>query len=140
VYSGKPDSGEELEKSMEKQLHDDFAAVRESAEAAAKAFSGGLKQARNSANSELKNLLADVEELLLHVSNVNASDIAKVRSKVEDSLASAKSTLTDAAQQTRARVRDAVRTTDDTVHESPWIAVGIAAAVGVVVGLALGKR
>jgi ElaB/YqjD/DUF883 family membrane-anchored ribosome-binding protein len=125
---------------MEKQLHDDFAAVRESAEAAAKAFGGGLKQARNSANSELKNLLADVEELLLHVSNVNASDISKVRRKVEDSLASAKSTLTDAAQQTRARVRDAVKTTDDTVHESPWMAVGVAAAVGVVIGLALGKR
>ena len=125
---------------MESQLNEDFASVRASAEAAAKAFTSGLKQARASASSELKSLLADVEEVLRHVAKVSNADIAKVRGKVEDTLASAKSTLADAADQTRAGVRDAVQSADDTVRESPWVAVGVAAGIGVLIGLALGKR
>jgi ElaB/YqjD/DUF883 family membrane-anchored ribosome-binding protein len=125
---------------MESHLNDDLASVRASAEAAAKAFNNGLKHARATASSELKSLLADVDELLRHVAKVGDADIAKVRSKVEDTLASAKTTLADAAQQTREGVRDAVQSADDTVRENPWMAVGVAAALGVLIGLALGKR
>ena len=36
--------------------------------------------------------------------------------------------------------KQAARATDEYVHENPWKAVGIAAGVGLVVGLLIGRR
>jgi ElaB/YqjD/DUF883 family membrane-anchored ribosome-binding protein len=38
------------------------------------------------------------------------------------------------------RAKDAVKTTDDYVHEHPWNAVGMAAAAGLVVGILLARK
>ena len=36
--------------------------------------------------------------------------------------------------------KEAAQTTDEFVHEHPWKAVGIAAGVGLIVGLLIGRR
>jgi ElaB/YqjD/DUF883 family membrane-anchored ribosome-binding protein len=36
--------------------------------------------------------------------------------------------------------KEAAHTTDEFVHEHPWKAVGIAAGVGLIVGLLIGRR
>jgi ElaB/YqjD/DUF883 family membrane-anchored ribosome-binding protein len=38
------------------------------------------------------------------------------------------------------RTKQAARVTDEYVHENPWKAVGIAAGVGLIVGLLIGRR
>ena len=38
------------------------------------------------------------------------------------------------------RAKDAAKATDDYVHENPWQAIGIAAAVGLVAGLLMSRR
>jgi ElaB/YqjD/DUF883 family membrane-anchored ribosome-binding protein len=38
------------------------------------------------------------------------------------------------------RTKDAARATDAYIHENPWQAIGVAAGVGLVVGLLTGRR
>jgi ElaB/YqjD/DUF883 family membrane-anchored ribosome-binding protein len=48
--------------------------------------------------------------------------------------------MSDAQAALLARTRAAARTTDEYVHVHPWKAVGVAAGVGLVVGLLIGRR
>lgn len=95
---------------------------------------------KDSAASEIKSLIADVEDLVARVSDLKDADVIKVRNKVEQAIASAKQGLSDGADAVKRKARQAASTADDYVHESPWQALGIAALVGVVVGILATRR
>jgi ElaB/YqjD/DUF883 family membrane-anchored ribosome-binding protein len=90
--------------------------------------------------SELQNLMADVEELVKRVANVSDAEIARVRERVERTLASVKASAAEGASAARAYAQNASAATDDYVHERPWTAVGLAAAVGVLIGFFASRR
>ena len=62
------------------------------------------------------------------------------RSTVKMALGAAKSALYDSASQVRGQARRVTRTTDAYVHDNPWQVVGIAAVVGVVLGVMMSRR
>ena len=90
--------------------------------------------------TEWRNLVADVEDLIKKVANVKDAEIAEIRSKVEHTLAQAKDAATQGVANIRGFTRDAQRATDEYVHESPWAAIGVAAAVGVLIGFLSATR
>jgi len=90
--------------------------------------------------AEWRNLVTDVEDLIKKVANVNDEEIAEIRAKVEQTLAKAKTAAKDGVANVRGYARDARAATDEYVHESPWSAIGLAAAVGVVIGILVGRR
>ena len=67
-------------------------------------------------------------------------EIARVRAKVKMALAAAKSALSDSAAQVRGQARQVTKTTDNYVRDNPWQVVGIAAAVGIVLGMIMTRR
>lgn len=89
---------------------------------------------------EWRNLVADVEDLIKKVANVDDEEVAEIRAKVEDTLAKAKSSATESVTALRDQADDVTEATDKYVRQNPWAAVGIAAAVGVVIGLIAGRR
>ena len=89
---------------------------------------------------DLKVVVADAEELLKATANQTGERIAAARAKAEDSLRAAKVRLTEAQAAVVKQVKVAAKTTDDYVHENPWQAVGIAAAVGLVLGALISRR
>lgn len=91
-------------------------------------------------SGEIRNLIADVEDLLKGVANVGDADIARLRARVMDTVQQAKTTLKDRTETLRAQATDAATVADDYVRERPWVAIGIAAAVGVAVGMLAGRR
>lgn len=98
-------------------------------------------------SAEWRNLVADVEDLVKKVANVDDAEIAQIRSKVEETLAKAKTSAGEgvaAARESvaaaRARVGEASEATDEYVRENPWAAIGIAAAIGIVIGFVAGRR
>lgn len=90
--------------------------------------------------ADFKVVVADAEALLKATANQGGETIAAIRAKAEISLANAKARLTDAQDALLEKSRLAARATDDYVHENPWRAVGIAAGMGVIIGLLIGRR
>lgn len=89
---------------------------------------------------EWHRLVADVEDLVKKVAHVDDDEIAEIRSKVEDTLAEAKSSAAAGIAAVRGQAEDASEATDEYVHENPWAAIGIAAAVGIIIGFVAGRR
>lgn len=90
--------------------------------------------------ADLKTVIADAEELLAVTSGQTGEKVAALRERMTANLRTARHKLEDIEAAVRERARDAARATDDYVHENPWQAIGMAAGVGLLVGLLIGRR
>lgn len=89
---------------------------------------------------DFRAVVADAEELLRATANQAGEKVGAARERIQDSLHKAKVKLAEAEDIIVQRSKQAARATDDFVHENPWQAVGAAAAVGLVLGLLIGRR
>lgn len=87
------------------------------------------------ASEELRAFLADVDDLVKRVANVADADVARVRVRVANALGDIKRSAGDTADSLRERARAAADTANEYVRERPWTAIGLAAAIGVIVGV-----
>ncbi len=84
--------------------------------------------------------VADAEELLrLTADNVGES-ATELRQRMRDRLSRTKDELTHLQHVTVAKAKAAGHATDEYVHEHPWKSIGIAAGLGLVVGLLISRR
>ncbi len=90
--------------------------------------------------SDFKVVIADAEALIRATANQGGEAVGNLRAKAEESLAAAKVKLADAQDALIEKGKVAAQATDDYVHEKPWHAVGIAAGIGLVIGLLIGRR
>ena len=90
--------------------------------------------------SDFKVVIADAEALIRATANQGGEAVVNLRAKAEESLAAAKVKLADAQDALIEKGKIAAQATDDYVHEKPWHAVGIAAGVGLFIGLLIGRR
>lgn len=88
---------------------------------------------------DLRVVVADAEELLRATAGQAGEKVAVARERIQQNLAVAKERLVAAEQAVVARARQAAKVTDDYVHENPWRAVGIAAGVGLVIGMLISR-
>lgn len=100
----------------------------------------GFDNVKAVASGEIKNLIADVEDLMARISDLKDADVVRVRSKVLRAVDAAKASLTDGADTIKRQAQQVASTADDYVHDSPWQAIGIAALVGAVVGILATRR
>jgi ElaB/YqjD/DUF883 family membrane-anchored ribosome-binding protein len=89
---------------------------------------------------DFKVLVSDAEALLKATASQSGEAVAAMRARVTESLAAAKDKLSEAERVALAKAKAAAVATDEYVHEKPWHAVGIAAGVGLVIGLLIGRR
>ena len=89
---------------------------------------------------DLRNVIHDAEELLKLTAQDAGDEAAALRDRVRSRLLDAKDSLLQLQEGAVERAKEAGRTADDYVHDHPWQAIGIAGAVGVVVGLLIGRR
>jgi len=85
--------------------------------------------------SDLKVLIGDAEELLKATANQAGEKVATVRQRIEQSLHEGKRSLAEAEDILVDKSKEAATAADAYVRENPWNAVGIAAGVGLVLGL-----
>ncbi len=90
--------------------------------------------------ADLKVVVADTEELLRATAGQAGEKVSAIRDRLQDHLANAKASLADAQAAMVDRAKQVGRYTDDYVHDNPWRSVGIAAGVGLVIGLLIGRR
>jgi ElaB/YqjD/DUF883 family membrane-anchored ribosome-binding protein len=90
--------------------------------------------------ADLKVLIGDTEELLRATAGQAGEKIATARERIQASLAVYKDKLVDAEEAMMERTKEAARATDEYVHDHPWQAVGVAGAVGFLLGMLIARR
>lgn len=90
--------------------------------------------------ADLKTVMNDAEALLRATSAQTGEKIQEVRARAEESLRQAKARLSSIEDEALRRAREVADATDEYVRENPWQSVGIAAGVGLLLGLLLSRR
>ena len=90
--------------------------------------------------SDIKSVISDAEEMLSATADQAGEKVATLRARVQARLHDAKVRLGEAEAVLVAKTKAAARATDAYVHESPWVSIGVAASVGLLLGLALTRR
>jgi len=78
---------------------------------------------------ELRNVIADAEELLRATADHAGPKVQEVRERAEESLRAA-----------REHLQGAGRHLDSQVRENPWAAVGVAVGIGLIAGILLSRK
>lgn len=104
------------------------------------ADSSQVRSVRDYANGQINNFIENVEDLTNSLKNIDTPEIARVKAKVKIALAAAKSALADGAAQVSTQARQVSKTTDTFVRDNPWQVVGIAALIGITVGILVSRR
>ncbi|MDX9944843.1 MAG: DUF883 family protein [Azonexus sp.] len=90
--------------------------------------------------SDLKVVIADTEELLRATTDVAGEKMGELRERLGVRLRDAKDRVIDLEHAMIDKTKAAARATDDFVHDQPWKAVGVAAALGLALGVLIGRR
>ena len=85
--------------------------------------------------TDLRALIGDAEELLRATANQAGEQVAVLRKRIEESLKEGTETLADAEEVLFDTTKDAAEAASTYIQKNPWSAVGIAAGVGLVLGL-----
>jgi ElaB/YqjD/DUF883 family membrane-anchored ribosome-binding protein len=88
-----------------------------------------MDTAGNSWMKDLQAIMADAEELLRATADQAGPRVQEARARTEEALRSARERLQSTGQQLDAQVR-----------ENPWVAVGVAAGIGLLVGVLLARK
>lgn len=89
---------------------------------------------------DLKLVVADAEELLRATASQAGERAAAARARIEQSLERARVKLDEVESAVADSTRQVANAADEYVHEHPWSAVGVAAGIGLIVGLLMSRR
>ena len=90
--------------------------------------------------ADLKEVMIDAEALLSATAHDASASVAELRTKAQASLSRAKEGLLEAQGAVIDKAKVAAKATDVYVHENPWKSVGVAAGVGLLLGMLIGRR
>lgn len=89
---------------------------------------------------ESQEILHKTEQLISDAASATGKEAEALQARVIAGLREAKERLADAEKIAVDKARAAAKATDVYVHENPWKAIGIGAAVGVVIGMLIARR
>lgn len=92
------------------------------------------------ASRELHAFLADVETLIQEATTMTGVELGRAKAKIRERTAAAKRSMLAMGDTISDRARAGVNATNGYVHEQPWQAIGVGAALGLLVGFALARR
>jgi ElaB/YqjD/DUF883 family membrane-anchored ribosome-binding protein len=90
--------------------------------------------------TDVKTVLSDAETLLKQAASTSGEKAAELRERGMGMLRQAKEKAQDLQDAVVHKSKAAARATDDYVHDHPWQAVGVAAGVGLLIGLLLNRK
>jgi ElaB/YqjD/DUF883 family membrane-anchored ribosome-binding protein len=96
--------------------------------------------ARDKLLDDFNQVVNDTEALLKSMAAAGGDKASALRSSVEESLEATRRRLRDLQEAAVDKTTAAARATDDYVHENPWPAIGVAAGIGLIVGILISRR
>lgn len=89
---------------------------------------------------EFHNFVADIEDLIKSSTSLSGEELSKAKDKIQERIGDAKEALESATQGVMQRGRAAATATNEYVNHEPWKAVGIGAALGLLLGVVIARR
>lgn len=102
--------------------------------------SKSAKHAQEVLMADFQALVRDTEKLLADTANLAGDQADELREQIHERLAQARETLHETQASVRERGEAALGTAELYVQEKPWHAIGIAAGVGLLIGLLANRR
>lgn len=99
-----------------------------------------LIESKDKLVTDLKVVVTDAEELLAATASLTGEKVAAMRSRMQENLRTARLKLAEAEQAVVVKTKEVAKATDNYVHEHPWKSIGVAAGMGLLVGLLIGRR
>jgi ElaB/YqjD/DUF883 family membrane-anchored ribosome-binding protein len=90
--------------------------------------------------SDMKILLSDTEELVRATAAQTGDRVTDIRSRLQQAINNLKPQLARIETTMLEKSKATAAATDQYIHENPWLAVGVSAGLGVVIGLLIGRR
>jgi len=100
----------------------------------------GYNAAKDKLTQDFQAVVDGAEELLRVTSTNTEAGYSAARKKLEHSLKVARDELEQIQTAARRKAKQAARATDDYVHDNPWQAIGVGAAIGLAIGVLIGRR
>lgn len=92
------------------------------------------------ASGEFHRFLADIEDLIEATTSLTGADLAKAKAQLGARVEAARQSVSAMGEEVVKQARHGAAVTDGYVHAHPWQAIGIGAALGLIVGYALARR
>ena len=90
--------------------------------------------------SDVKDVLDDVEKLMRQAASAGGEQAAELRNRAADALGKAQDKMDRLQREALHASREAADAADKWVHENPWSSVSAAAALGLLIGVLVGRR
>lgn len=100
----------------------------------------GLNAAKNKLTHDFQAVIDGAEELLSVTASNTEAGYAAAKKKLEHSLKVARDEIDHIEHAARLKAKQAVRATDAYVHDNPWQAIGVGAALGLAIGVLIARR
>ncbi len=85
-------------------------------------------------------VMEDIDSLVNATATRAEGEATALRARIRDRLDATTETISEAQRAAVERVRDAAHVTDSYVREHPWQAIGAAGALGLALGVLIGRR
>lgn len=96
--------------------------------------------AREKLAADFQAVMGDIDSLMTATTNRAEGEVTALRTRIQDRLDTAKRRVIDAEYHAVDRAKQVAGVTNDYVHGHPWQAIGAAAALGLAIGVLIGRR
>lgn len=90
--------------------------------------------------ADFAKVMEDIDSLVNATATQAEGEATALRARIRDRLEATTEKISQAQQAALERARDAARATDGYVHDHPWQAIGVAGALGLALGVLIGRR
>lgn len=90
--------------------------------------------------ADFAKVMQDIDSLVSATASKSEGEATALRERIRDQLDSARERMASVQQAAVAQAKDAAHATDNYVHEHPWQSIGAAAALGLALGVLIGRR
>lgn len=96
--------------------------------------------AREKLSADFRAVMSDIDALMSATTNKAEAEASALRTRISERLDHVKERAVNAQHEALERAKKAAGATDAYVHTHPWQAVGAAAAIGLALGVLIGRR
>ena len=95
---------------------------------------------RDKLAADFQTVMEDIESLIGAEGQKAEGEVQALRARIRARLEQTRRSIGEFGHDGVARARSAARSTDHYVHDHPWQAIGAGAALGLLVGVLIGRR